>query len=591
MAIDAQVLNLIREQDKRQSNYRQVSRDYMRNTNKSINSLDSNVRYSIEQTNALRSGLGEVTGKILSQIKNSSRETINQTTKGNQDTDKALKADNATIVQKLESIRGLMESQRDIVRNYINGIKKTNSYEDETNTQLKKKKLTEIAAKTKKDNKIESNKSSTAGMLSLAGLAAIGAGLLLEPFMKLTTALGMFPKIYDSAASALGAIKNTFNSFTSWFKGAPGTPKTPTPKPKPKPPKKPPTPKPTPKPPTPKPTPKPPSARPPGWRSRPPGRISSTAKSISQGVSAAAKSTGAMISKAAAKGSAAASKTASATAKTVSAVAKGTANTLKTVGKVAGAIQKVPGVKMLAKGAGIVGAGMEVYEAGKLLTMDPKERQKVLEGQTEEFLEKGALGRVWYSFTNNSKTIAMALQTNADRMKLNEETRLQNEINAQKEIILERKKAQKELENTPEARQKKLAEMGDLKKLNFMDFESTGDLQSYLSTAEGRKYYEQMALQEGISKKEARAKLVEQYKNFDFDAAESQQRILEQENVMPSVTLQESVDKNTETFETLTEELREFISNANNNVMVSSSTNISAPGADYGERQRQMIAG
>jgi len=224
---------------------------------------------------------------------------------------------------------------------------------------------------------------------------------------------------------------------------------------------------------------------------------------------------------------------------------------------------------------------MEVYEAGKLLTMDPKERQKMLEKETEAFLEKGPLGRVWYSYTNSAKTIGMAMQTKADELKLLEETRLQEEINAQKEIILERKRAQKEIENTVEVRQQKLAEMGDLKKLNLQDFESTGALQSYLSSAEGRKYYEQIALEQGISKKDARAQLIEEYKNLDFNEQE----------VMPSVTLQDSVDKNTQTFETLAEELREFISNANNNIVVSSSTNVTTPGVDYGERQRQMIAG
>ena len=158
MAIDAQILNLIREQDKRQSNYRQVSRDYMRDTNRSISSLDDNVRYSIQQTNSLRSGLGDITGKILNQIKSSSKETIQQTTRGAQGTDKELKANNATIVQKLENIRSLMESQRDIVRNYINGINKTNSYEDETKAEVKKKKLSEIAAKVKKEKETEKKK-------------------------------------------------------------------------------------------------------------------------------------------------------------------------------------------------------------------------------------------------------------------------------------------------------------------------------------------------------------------------------------------------------------------------------------------------
>ena len=58
MAVDAQILKLLGEQDKRQSNYRQVSRDYMKNSASVLDSINQSVRYNTSQSNSLKSGLG-----------------------------------------------------------------------------------------------------------------------------------------------------------------------------------------------------------------------------------------------------------------------------------------------------------------------------------------------------------------------------------------------------------------------------------------------------------------------------------------------------------------------------------------------------
>ena len=613
MAIDAQVLNLIREQDKRQSNYRQVSRDYMRDTNRSINSLDSNVRYSIEQTNALRSGLGDITGKILSQIKSSSKETIDQATKGAQGTDKALKADNATIVQKLESIRGLMESQRDIVRNYINGIKKTNSYEDETNKNLDRRKMG-LAAGGAAGANIARESASAGDSKSADGgywPLVVGAAIAGEPILRtinfaknLTRSISnrffsneakqrSAQKDFDRNQKRLdkenarrgNAHKNVNKNQQALNERTARSNRSQT------------------------------------KLNQSRARLESLTKTADQSKDAADAARvarqQAIVNQRAAAAAADAKKTSDAAkalkksedalrasqnttrlAKTAlsqsdevlkttnAALAKSGSGVTKfaTAGKVLRGTGKALGAT-----AGVVGVGMELYEAGKILAMDPKERRAMLEAESQDLQSKSALNRAWYGFTNQSKTLAIATQESFDLLSSAAGT-VANEYAAyEKQQVLNEKLAAKAAENTVEARQKKLDEMGELAGLNFADFESSRDLQSFLSTPEGRKYFEQIALEKGISKKDARAELMEQYNSFAEEEQAQQEKM--QEVVQPGGTLEGAIERNTQTFETLAEDLREFLANASGNVVMSSSTNITTPGADYGDRQRQMIAG
>ena len=613
MAIDAQVLNLIREQDKRQSNYRQVSRDYMRDTNRSINSLDSNVRYSIEQTNALRSGLGDITGKILSQIKSSSKETIDQATKGAQGTDKALKADNATIVQKLESIRGLMESQRDIVRNYINGIKKTNSYEDETNKNLDRRKMGlagsgaagaagAAAAASGGDSSSSSSwwKNPLIWGAALAGEpifrainAVRGANALNTRFRGPQAKLNQAQRTFDKNQKKLdkenarrgNAHKNVNKNQQALNEKRAR------------------------------------SNRSQAKLNQSRARLDSLTKTADQSKDAADAARvarqQAIVNQRAAAAAADAKKTSNAakalkksedalkasqkttqlakaalgqsdevlkaatTAASKSAAQGGRLATVLGAGKAVG--------KGLGAAAGVVGLGMEVYEAGKILTMDPEERKAMLAAEQEEFMKKGQLNRLWYSFTNQSKTIAMATQEAANAYNVAKDIPALWAAEKEKQKVLNDKLAAKAAENTVEARQQKLDEMGQLAELNFADFESSGALQSFLSSAEGRKYFEQVALEKGISKKDARAEIMEQYNSFAAEEQAQQEKM--QEVIQPGGSLEGAIEKNTQIFETLAEDLRVFLANASNNVVMSSSTNITTPGVDYGDRQRQMIAG
>lgn len=595
MAIDAQVLNLIREQGKRQSKYRQVSRDYMRDTNRSINSLDSNIRYNIEQSNALRSGLGDFTGKILSQIKASSKETIQSTTNSrnlNNSEGDIGNIKNSPLIDKLEQIRNINEEQKNIVQKYIDSKSRTNSYEDETNKDLDArrennlgvnaellKRLKDIQDQSKDEDTKDKKSSWITTLLKSAvipTIAGLGLAIVAEPLYRIKNTFQGLPSVikgafgaaksaWDGSINALKGVKNFFLPAADAAADAAKAAKT-------------------------------------AVDTAKTIKTVDTAMDVARTADVATDTAKAIKTADAALDATKAASSAASTIKTIDAAADATkaastaAGATKTFGSV---LKALPGVAGASKALGVankaapwVTLAMEGYETAKLLTMDSKERQKMLEDETKAFTEKSPLNQLWYSYTNQAKTIAMAMQTSADISRTYEDIKLIEEANLQQELILKRKRAQKEKENTPEARQQKLEEMGDLNKLNFADFESTRDLQSYLTTAEGRKYYEQLALEQGISKKEARAQIMEQYnENPDGSIGGSPERLQIQENVEPAKTIESALDKNTQTFETLAADLKEYMANSSNNVVMSTSTNITAPGVDYGERQRQMIAG
>ena len=93
-------------------------------------------------------------------------------------------------------------------------------------------------------------------------------------------------------------------------------------------------------------------------------------------------------------------------------------------GKVGNIVTKIPHVKAAAANAAKVGKGfkavwrrmpwitaaMESAEAAKIAKMSPEERKKYLGDVVKEMEGKSMLGKAWYAFNNNSKTIAAAGQ-------------------------------------------------------------------------------------------------------------------------------------------------------------------------------------
>ena len=621
MAIDTQIVELLKQQDRRQSNYRQKSLDSMRQNQKMVASVDSSIRYNIQQTQSMHSGLGSATGNIIKAIKASGNDTKASLSKNSNTIES--KSITAPLVEKLEEIRKVAENQRDIVRNYINELKAGSKYKTEDEPKEDNSALLEELARLRaadeesrgnQDNKDNKKSSIPWGTIITGGLIAI----LAEPLYRIGNTIkgltSLVPKAINGAMSVFKAVGSSLKTLGKSIKN--GLSKIL------------------------------PSIKNIGKNIANSKAFTSIANAVSKGWNATKSATSSIVnavknsSKSAAnianKSANAVTKGVKAIAKPITSVVKGTANATKSVlggvargastaakgaaniaKSVGGAVSKVaqgtaaaakmiPAVGPVVKAAGgalkvagkvapLVSAGMEVYEAGKLLTMDPAERKKLLAAEQEKFLKKGTLNQMWYSFTNQSKTIAMAMQEYGNIREIEEQTRLLDAQNAQKELILERKKKMKEDALTPEVRSKKLAEMGNLKQLDFLDFESRGDLNQYLSTEEGKKYYEKIALEKGISKKDARAQILEDYKNFDFEAAEKARvnaPLAESTGEpIPGETLESAVEKNTQTFETLSKDLKEYMENTSNNYMVNNNTSITTPGVDYGERQRLMVAG
>ena len=163
-----------------------------------------------------------------------------------------------------------------------------------------------------------------------------------------------------------------------------------------------------------------------------------------------------------------------------------------------------------------------------------------------------------------------------------------DEYNEKQEQRLEIQKNINKEALTEEVIQKKLSDIGKLNDIDFNKYESKGALNQFLSSTEGRKYIDQRSLKEGTSKIIARREIVEDYEFADPGTSGSVDK--KQEQALPTVTFNNAVNKNTKAFESLTEELRNFIQQQQP-VVMNNNTSVTSPSMDYGERQRISVAG
>ena len=197
MAVDIKILKLLGDQEKRQSKDRQISRDYMENSNRILESVNESVRYNISQSNSLKSGLGEVTSKLIKEV---------NTSKG----DSQIDTSKSPTVRKLDEIKLILESQNKLLARSINS-----QFESDPT------KITDPTAKKEKDkqDRDEDNEDEPSSLLGglfkkLAGpaLAVLGAGLvgalspLIEPISRLITGITGLRAIFDRLTGLIRKI-------------------------------------------------------------------------------------------------------------------------------------------------------------------------------------------------------------------------------------------------------------------------------------------------------------------------------------------------------------------------------------------------
>lgn len=401
MAVDIKILKLLGDQEKSQ-----------KKSNRVLESINESVRYNISQSNSLKSGLGEVTSKLIKEVK---------TGKG----DSQIDSSKSPTVRKLDEIKLILQSQRDLLDKAINS-----QFESDptaiADLDAKDKEDEDKEDKDKdKDEKTSSLIDSLFKFLSVPALMAAGAALaaavspFLEPFTRLYDTIKtigskvwegiktgaskawnavksggskLFNKIKSGASKAVNAFKNAaskagnaIKNFGNKIKGAAG-------------------------------------------------KLGNFIKNLGGKVLEVGKS---LISKAKNLGGKA--------LKTSKDIAKGVASRAGTVAKA------IPGMKSalaVFKGAGaivkrlpLLSAGMEAAEAAKIAAMSPSERKEYLRGIVKEMEGKSMLGKAWYAFNNNTKAIAAAGQEVADLQEAQANAASGEERIKEMEAILERKKA------------------------------------------------------------------------------------------------------------------------------------------------------
>ena len=432
MAVDAQILKLLGEQDKRQSNYRQVSRDYMKNSASVLDSINQSVRYNTSQSNSLKSGLGEITGKLLGEIKS------------NKKSDNSEFSSKSPVVQRLDDIKNILSKQYELIDKYINNqfesgeTKITSSDEDG-------KDLKQIDPDTRKAA------GNTGGGLGYAIGAMLAAALtpFIEPLSRAFNAIklagsALWNSIKSGASKAWKSIRS--GASKAWNSIRSGASKT--------------------------------------WARMRSGlsnavkslksafsKASNIAKNLGNSLKSAASSVGGFIKSMGSKlgnltksvGSKLSNLTKSAAnglksaASKAGSLIKSAGSGLKNVAGKAGSFMKMmPGVgtvSKIAKGAkGIVkrlpliSAAFEGADAAQIAAMSESEREEYLDSIAKEMEGKSILGRAWYAFNNNSKTIAAAIGTFKDTQKLNQENQNAEARIAKMEAELARRKAAKAAE-------------------------------------------------------------------------------------------------------------------------------------------------
>lgn len=392
MAVDIKILKLLGEQDKRQSKDRQISSDHMVNSNRILESVNESVRYNISQSNSLKSGLGEVTSKLIKEVK---------TGKG----DSQIDSSKSPTVRKLDEIKLILESQSKLLEKSINS-----QFESDPT------KITDPNAKDEKDNdkegedkdKKDKEPSSLIGSLfkAIAGPALMAAGaalaLVVSPFIE------PFTRLYDSISTTVNWV--TSGATKAWDLVKSGGAKL--------------------------------LAK---VKKRTSGAVKAFKNTITK-AGAAIKNFGSKISGAAGKignfikniggkaldiGKSLLDKGKSLLDKGKNLASKAGSWAKGAAGKAGNIVTKIPGVKSvlsLAKGAGAVlkrlpllSAGLEAAETAKIVRMAPEERKKYLGDIVKEMEGKSGLSNAWYAFNNPSKTIAAWGQEKVNAKKLEEE--------------------------------------------------------------------------------------------------------------------------------------------------------------------------
>ena len=426
MAVDIKILKLLGDQEKSQ-----------KKSNRVLESINESVRYNISQSNSLKSGLGEVTSKLIKEVK---------TGKG----DSQIDSSKSPTVRKLDEIKLILQSQRDLLDKAINSQFESDPTL-EADLDAKDKEDTDKEDKDKdKDEKSSSLIGSLFKFLSVPALMAAGAALaaavspFLEPFTRLYDTIKtigsqvwegiktgaskawnavksggskLFNKIKSGASKAVNAFKNAaskagnaIKNFGNKIKGAAGKLG--------------------------------------NFIKNLGGKILEVGKSLiskAKNLGGKALKTGKDIIN---KGKDLASKTADAAKK----LASKTGNIAKGVASRAGTVAKaIPGMKSalaVFKGAGaivkrlpLLSAGMEAAEAAKIAAMSPSERKEYLRGIVKEMEGKSMLGKAWYAFNNNTAAIAAAGQEVADLQEAQANAASGEERIKEMEAILERKKA------------------------------------------------------------------------------------------------------------------------------------------------------
>lgn len=571
MALDQQIIQLIKQTDKRQSTFRQRSIDSMYNTKSQLENLDNITRYNTKQNDTLKGTLDNLTKQVYKGNNNNNTDKILTELKSIES------SSSETVVDKLDEIRDLMQDQRDIFKKYFSDMRRDKSMEVESDDKKSKKQIATIVAATQKSSKDTRQQTASSGGSGF-GAAALALAPVLGP-------LGLISNLGRGTSRLFGRGANAFKNLTGRTpEGLKGLQQKGTRQ----------------------------QAKLDASKSKMTKQQQSVTRAQEQlkrlqkadPNSKLAKNTQDLLNKRqkdlskTVRQSEKLAKDLGKTQKTISNVTKSLATPklpTSAAGRAAAGLGK--GVAATAKGLGkalgpiglVAGVGFEAYDTFNLLTMDEKTRKQELNKIADDLSEKGPLGRAWYALNNQSKTIAATYSTIAETADLNNQTKLLDEFNEQKARELELRKQINKENETQEVIEKKLADIGDLKDINFNQYESKAALNSFLSTPEGRKYIEQRALKEGRTKIQARREILEDYEFSDpgTDSPIEQK----QEQVLPAVTLSSSLENNTKAFKTLSEDLKNLIEQQQPVVMNNSNTSINAPSMDYGERQRLSVAG
>lgn len=374
MAVDAQILNFLANERERQSDARMKSSIFMKDTSEIMSSIKDSVRYNTTQIASLKSGLGAVTGKILSEMGNAKKDLINKISSKEVSIEKPneLIQKKSPIVEKLEEIRRVIQSQRDIIKRYVDtkleglqfeGDKTKITGDSKESDQDLASKLA-IALQSNNLREIREKNAQEEGSSMGLKLAALAAAAFVDPIARVVNSIrGLRALTRRALGTAVKLFRRLSRSGVKAIKSV-GT-----------------------------------------FLRRAYLSISQTITKVTKGIGSMFGKVGNMIG--------------------------------GLFSKIGGFISKIPGVSLLTKGAKFIGkktpliSGLfEAADAANISTMGAEERKEYLGDITDEVSEKGFFGRMWYSLNNNVKVMSAAAQTWSDKNKLEKEN-----VEAEKRIL------------------------------------------------------------------------------------------------------------------------------------------------------------